>query len=135
MWAWITAACVGVLAGFLGWFLFLIVFTVQLAALGWAVGYHTLQYTSPQIPIAAFAAGCVCALIAGAIGWRLAPIAAIIQTVLFGFVGILAGMIILCQPVNTGERLLLALLVAIITIPAGTWVQWRAHKRTHLPPH
>ena len=128
-WAWTAAISVGVLAGFFGWFLFSLIFAAQLVGLGWIAGFHLLQFAAPTIPLAALIAGGAGALFGGILGWRLAPIAAIIQTVFIGFIGIVAGMIILCQPINDGERLLLAAVVGIITIPAGAWVQWRSHHK------
>ena len=128
-WAWTAAISVGVLAGFFGWFLFSLIFTAQLIGLGWIAGFHVLQFAAPTIPLAALIAGSVGALFGGMLGWRLAPIAAIIQTVFIGFIGIVAGMLILCQPINFGERLLLSILVGLITIPAGAWVQWRSHHK------
>jgi len=126
-WAWTAAISVGILAGFFGWFLFSLIFAAQLVGLGWIVGFHVLQSAAPNFPLAAFIAGGISALIGGILGWRLAPIAAIIQTVFIGFIGIAAGMLILCQPINLGERILLTVLVGIITVPAGSLVQWRSH--------
>ncbi len=128
-WAWTAAICVGILGGFFGWFLFSLIFTTQLMSLGWFVGFHLLQFATPQFPHAALIAGGIGAVFGGLLGWRLAPIAAIIQTVIIGFIGIAAGMLILCQPINFGECLLLSLLVGLITIPAGAWVQWRSHQK------
>ena len=128
-WAWVAAISTGILAGFFGWFLFSLIFTVQFIGLGWIAGFHLLQFAAPNIPLAALIAGGAGALIGGILGWRLAPIAAIIQTVFIGFIGIAAGMLILCQPINLGERILLTVLVGMITVPAGSWVQWRSHHK------
>jgi hypothetical protein len=53
--------------------------------------------------------------------------------VLLGFLGVVIGMAILCRPNSQGEGLVLAAVVALVTIPAGAWVQWRAHRREALP--
>lgn len=133
MWAWITALSCGVIGGALGWFAYPLISALQSCALAGGMTIVALLAALPGIPALAYGLGCGVAAVAGIIGWRTAALSAIIQTVLLGYLGVFIGVEILCRPATQGERLVLALIVAAITIPAGSWVQWRARRRELQP--
>jgi len=132
-WAWIIAASCGVLGGVLGWFVYPLVSALQSCALAGGLTIAALLAALPALPALAYGLGCGVGAVAGIIGWRTAAISAIIQTVLLGYLGVLTGMIILTRPTSEGECLVLAVVVALITLPTGAWVQWRARRREQLP--
>ena len=129
MWGWITALSCGVLGGALGWFAYPFLAAVQACALAGALTITGLLAVSPNVPALAYGLGCGVGAVAGVIGWRTAAMGAILQTVLIGYAGVLLGMAIVCRPATSGEGLALALVVALITVPAGALVQWRARRR------
>lgn len=133
MWAWITAVSCGVLGGALGWFVYPLISALQSCALAGGMTITALLAAFPTLPALAYGLGCGVGAVAAFIGWRTAAVFAIIQTVLIGYLGILTGMTILCRPASQGEGLLLALVVALVTLPAGALVQWRARRREQLP--
>ncbi|MBA3698373.1 MAG: hypothetical protein H0W78_05940 [Planctomycetes bacterium] len=133
MWAWITALSCGVLGGVLGWFAYPFLAALQACVLAAGITIGALLSALPGLPAVAYGVGCGAGVVAAYIGWHTAAIGAIIQTVLLGYLGMLTGMAILCQPVSQGEGLVLALVVGLITIPAGAWVQWRARRRELQP--
>lgn len=128
-WLWTATLCCAALGGILGWFLYPLLFALQTALIAAALTFGILGKALPTLPLLAILAAIVAAIAGGLLGLRLAPWAAIAQTVFSGFCGVLAGMIILCRPQGDGEHLVLALLVGVITIPLGAWVQVRAHRR------
>lgn len=131
-WAWIAALSCGVLGGALGWFVYPLFAALQACVL--AAGLIiTLLAAFPTWPAVAYGLGCGAGVVAGIIGWRTAALGAIIQTVLLGYAGVLIGMAIICRPVSRGEVLVLALVVALVTLPAGALVQWRARRREQQP--
>ena len=132
-WAWVTALSCGVLGGALGWFVYPLFAALQACVLAAGLIITTLLAALPAWPAVAYGLGCGGGAVAGIIGWRTAALGAIIQTVLLGYAGVLIGMIILCRPASQGEGLALALVVGLITIPAGAWVQWRARRREQQP--
>ncbi len=132
-WTWTAVLCCAALAGVLGWFLYPLLFALQMAVIAGGMTYGALKTALPTLPSVAVISAVVVALIAGLIGLRLAPWAAIAQTVFIGFAGVLMGMAVLCRPQGTGEQLVLAILVGLITIPLGAWVQARAHRRAQQP--
>ena len=133
LWAWITAVSCGIIGGALGWFLYPLISALQSCALAGGMTIAALLAVLPGIPALAYGLGCGVGVVAGIIGWRTAALSAIIQTVLLGYLGVITGMAILCRPASQGEGLLLALVVGVITIPAGSWVQWRARRRELQP--
>lgn len=133
MWAWITALSCGVIGGALGWFAYPLISAMNAGILAAGMTIAALLAAVPGAPALAYGLGCGAGVVAAFIGWRTAALLAIIQTVLIGYVGILTGMVILCRPASQGEGLLLALVVGVITIPTGAWVQWRARKRELQP--
>lgn len=133
MWMWITALSCGVLGGALGWFAYPFLAAIQACALAGALTITGLLAAMPTVPALAYGLGCGVGAVAGIIGWRTAATAAIIQTVLIGYAGVLLGMAIICRPATTGEGLALAVAVALITVPAGALVQWRARRREQSP--
>lgn len=132
-WAWITALSCGVLGGALGWFAYPLLSAMQSCALAGGMTITALLAALPNVPALAYGLGCGVGAVAGIIGWRTAAISAIIQTVLLGYLGVVTGMVVICRPTSQGEGLMLALVVALITIPAGALVQWRARRREQLP--
>ena len=133
LWAWITALSCGVLGGAFGWFLYPLLSALQASVLAGGLTISGMLALVPTVPGLAYGLGCGVAVVAGIIGWQTAAISAILQSVLLGFLGVFAGMVVLCQPANEGEVLVLALLVAVITLPVGAWVQWRARQREQQP--
>lgn len=133
LWAWITALSCGVLGGALGWFLYPLLSALQASALAGGLTVSGLLAVVPTVPGVAYGLGCGVAVVAGIIGWQTAAISAILQSVLLGFLGVFAGMVIICQPASEGEVLVLAMVTAVITLPAGAWVQWRARLREQKP--
>lgn len=133
LWAWITALSCGVLGGALGWFAYPFLAALQACVLAGALTITGMLAVLPGVPALAYGLGCGVGAVAGILGWRTAATAAILQTVLIGYAGVLLGMGIVCRPASTGEGLVLALLVAVITLPAGFLVQWRARRREQLP--
>lgn len=133
MWAWITALSCGVLGGALGWFAYPFLAALQACVLAGALTIIGMLAILPGVPALAYGLGCGVGVVAGIIGWLTAAVGAIIQTVLIGYAGILLGMAIVCRPASTGEGLVLALVVALITLPAGALVQWRARRREQSP--
>lgn len=133
MWTWITALSCGVLGGVLGWFVYPLLSAVQSCIMAGGMTIAALLAALPGVPALAYGLGCGIGVVAGIIGWRTAALSAIIQTVLLGYLGVFTGMAIICRPASQGEGLLLALVVGMITIPAGAWVQWRARKRELQP--
>jgi hypothetical protein len=132
-WAWITAVSCGVLGGALGWFAYPFLAALQACVLAGALTVTGLLAALPTMPALAYGLGCGVGAVAGVIGWRTAATAAILQTVLIGYAGVLLGMTIVCQPATLGERLALSGVVALITLPAGALVQWRARRREQQP--
>jgi hypothetical protein len=128
-WLWTATLCCAALGGILGWFLYPVLFALQMAVIAGGTTYGLVATAVPSLPLLAGVAAAVAAIAGGLFGLRLAPWAAIAQTVFTGFAGVLIGMIILCRPHGDGERLVLALVVGLITIPLGAWVQARAHRR------
>ncbi|HEX3134095.1 MAG TPA: hypothetical protein VHX44_11005 [Planctomycetota bacterium] len=133
LWAWVTAVSCGVLAGAVGWFLYPLIAGVQSCVLAAGMTILALQHALPSLPALAYGLGCGVGTVAGILGWRAAAASAIIQTVLLGYLGVAVGMAILCRPASQGEGLVLAAVVALVTMPAGAWVQWRAHRREQQP--
>lgn len=133
MWAWITALSCSVLGGALGWFAYPFLTALQSCILAAVVIITSLLTLWPNLPAVAYGLGCGGGVVAGIIGWQTAAIGAMIQTILLGFLGVLAGMMILCRPASEGELLVLSLVVALITLPAGALVQWRARQRELQP--
>jgi len=133
MWLWITALSCGVLGGALGWFLYPLISALQSCILAGGLTIAALLAAVPTVPALAYGLGCGVGVIAGIIGWRTAALSAIIQTVLLGYLGVFTGMAIVCRAASQGEGLLLALVVALIALPAGALVQWRARRREQLP--
>jgi hypothetical protein len=131
--AWLAALACSVLAGALGWFLYPAIAAVQACALAASLTIGGLLALLPGWPALAYGLGCGVGAVAGLIGWRLAGLAAIVQTILVGYAGVLMGMLVLCRPASPGTGLLLALVVALITIPAGAWTQGRAWRRERTP--
>lgn len=132
-WAWITALSCGVLGGALGWWAYPLFAALQACALAAGLIVSTLLAAWPTLPAVAYGLGCGGGAVAGIIGWRTAALGAIVQTVLLGYAGVLVGMAIVCRPASPGETLVLAMLVALITLPAGAVVQWRARRREQQP--
>lgn len=133
LWAWVTAVSCGVLGGAVGWFVYPLVSALQSCALAGGLTIAILLTALPALPALAYGLGCGVGVVAGIVGWRTAAISAIIQTVLLGYLGVFAGMVILARPASEGESLVLAVVVALITLPTGAWVQWRARRREQLP--
>jgi hypothetical protein len=133
LWAWVTAVSCGILGGAVGWFLYPLISALQSCALAAGVTIVALLHAVPAMPALAYGLGCGIGTVAGILGWRASAMTAIIQTVLLGFLGAFTGMAILCQPATQGEGLVLAAVVALVTIPTGAWVQWRAHRRELMP--
>jgi hypothetical protein len=135
-WGWVAAICCGILAGLAGWYLFTLLFVGLGIASGFQLFYLAVLFfypaTAPELNLLSPATitGFLGAVFGGLCAWRLAPHAAIILTLALGYIGICSGMFILCQPANTGENWLLSLLVALVTIPAGLWAQWRYVKKS-----
>jgi hypothetical protein len=129
MWAWITALSCGVLGGALGWFAYPLLLAVQMCLFAGGATASALLAFVPTIPGLAYGLGAGVGVVAGIIGWKAAAFTAIFHTVLLGYCGVCAGMIFLCKPTGHGEHLVLAAVVALCTIPAGAFVQWRAQHR------
>jgi hypothetical protein len=53
--------------------------------------------------------------------------------VLIGYLGVLTGMTMICQPATSGELLMLSVVVAGVVIPIGAVIQWRAHQHAQKP--
>lgn len=133
LWAWVTAVSCGVIGGALGWFAYPLISALQSCALAGGMTIVALLAAVPAVPALAYGLGCGVGVVAGIVGWQTAAVSAILQTVLLGYLGVFTGMAILCRPASQGEGLLFAAIVAVIAIPAGAWVQWRARKRELQP--
>jgi hypothetical protein len=132
-WAWITALSCGVLGGALGWFVYPLFAALQACVLAAGFIITALLTALPTLPALAYGLGCGGGVVAGIVGWRTAALGAIIQTVLLGYAGVLIGMAIICRPASQGEVLVLALVIAVVTVPAGALVQWRGRRREQQP--
>jgi hypothetical protein len=127
--AWTAAACALVICGLAGFFLYQALIAVQGAALGAALAVPLVLAWAPGQPAAALLAGGLAALCGGVLGWKAAPLLAIVETVLTGALLVLDGMTIVIGVESDAELLALTALVLPLTILPGLYVQCRAQRR------
>jgi hypothetical protein len=127
--AWTAAASALVICGLAGFFLYQALIAVQGAALFAAVAIPLALAFAPGQPPAALIAGGLAALCGGVLGWKVAPLLGIVETVLSGALLVLDGMTIVVGVESDAELLALSALVLPLTILPGLLVQCRAHRR------
>ena len=128
--AWTLALSCGVFGGALGWFLYPLISAAQSAVLAAGLTFVAMQMITPTMPALWYGIACGMGVTAAIIGWKTAAVFAIFHTVMIGYLGVLTGMTMICQPRTNGEFLLLALVIGGIAIPVGGLIQWRAHQRS-----
>ena len=131
--AWTLALSCGVFGGALGWFLYPLISAAQSAVLAAGLTFVAMQMITPTMPALWYGIACGMGVTAAIIGWKTAAVFAIFHTVMIGYLGVLSGMTMICQPTTNGEFLLLALVIGGIAIPVGGLIQWRAHQRSQKP--
>ena len=127
--AWTAAASAMVICGLAGFFLYQALIAVQGAALCAAAAIPLALACAPGQPSAAPLAGGLAALCGGVLGWKVAPLLGIVETVLTGALLVLDGMTIVVGVESDAELLALSALVLPLTILPGLYVQLRAHRR------
>lgn len=127
--AWTAAVATAIIGGALGFFLYQAVVALQLAALLASALVQLVLWYIPHFTLGALVIGAIGAAIGGIIGWRLAPMLGIIETVVFGVFLVIEGMAILIGVESESEFLLLVGVVTVVTIVPGVIVQLRAHRR------
>ena len=134
--AWTMALSCGVFGAALGWFLYPLISAVQSAVFAAAFTFVAMQVLTPTMPALWYGLACGMGVTAAMIGWKTAAISAIFHTVLIGYLGVLTGMVIICQPTTSGELIMLAVAVGAVVIPIGSVIQWRAHQhaQNHVDP-
>jgi hypothetical protein len=127
--AWTAALAALVICALAGFFLYQALIAVQGAALCAAALIAVALHLAPGQQLAALLAGCCGALCGGVLGWRVAPLLGIIETVSAGALMVLDGMTILIGVESDAELLSLSALVLPLTILPGFYVQLRAWRR------
>jgi hypothetical protein len=127
--AWTAALAALVICGLAGFFLYQALIAVQGAALCACAAAALVLACAPGQQLAALLAGGLGALCGGVLGWRVAPLLGIVETVLSGALLVLDGMTILIGVESDAELLALTALVLPLTILPGLYVQLRAHRR------
>jgi len=127
--AWTAACASAIICGVLGFFLYQALIAIQLAICLGLILSTLVLWCIPHFTTGALAMGAVGALVGGIIGWRIAPLLGIFETVVYGVLLVIEGMAILIRVDSDGELLLLAGVVAVVTVIPGVLVQLRAHRR------
>ncbi len=127
--AWTAAVSAMVICGLAGFFLYQALIAVQGAALCAAVAVALVSAWAPGHQLPALLLGGLGALCGGVLGWRVAPLLGIVETVLTGTLLVLDGMTLLIGVESDAELLALTALVLPLTILPGLFVQLRAHRR------
>jgi len=127
--AWTAALAALVICGLAGFFLYQALIAVQGAALCAALLMTLVLHYAPDHQQLALLVGGLGALCGGVLGWRVAPLLGIVETVALGALIVLDGMTILIGVESEAELLALTALVLPLTILPGLYVQLRALRR------
>lgn len=125
--AWTMAVSMAIIAGLLGYFLFQALVAVQGALIAFVLAALIVGVIAPNAQTVSLVLALLAAAVGFLLGWRLAPYLGIVESVLYAYLMILAGMIVLCRPDPGSEAWLLALAVGLVTVVPGMFVQLRAH--------
>ncbi len=127
--AWTAALALTVICGLAGFFLYQAAVALQGALAGAALLTALAGQLAGGHDGLILAAGILGALIGGLIGWKLAPLLGIIETVVLGSLVVLDGMSLVVGVESATELRMLTALVLPITLLPGFIVQLRALRR------